>query len=212
MSIPDTVAQKQLTAAIQFETNAEQVSQYMDLQEWTTAMAAFPSAVGHCLHCAGTTEVQELKKVLALQIFESQAQLIRKETDGLVNAINNNATIISQNATSQANLIAKTTEVICFPYKHLTQRLRIVAPVRPARDQVHVIPRHDHEPCDVQAMALALVSGARNTGLQALYRALNVTDARQKAQVDYILSLTRIQNLSMHVGYQTKLLTSGPKL
>ncbi len=49
---------------------------------------------------------------LPLQVFESQAQLIRKTTDAMVNEINNNATIIAQTAYSQADLIAKTAQVI----------------------------------------------------------------------------------------------------
>lgn len=52
-------------------------------------------------------------------------------------------------------------------------------------------------------------SGVRGRGLKLLYDALNVTDARQKAQLDYIQSLIINPSASVHVGYQTKLLTSG---
>ncbi|BDA43661.1 hypothetical protein COCOBI_04-6740 [Coccomyxa sp. Obi] len=40
-------------------------------------------------------------------VYDSQAQLIRRQTDQMVNAINNNATIILQNATSVADMTIK---------------------------------------------------------------------------------------------------------
>ncbi|KAK9915264.1 hypothetical protein WJX75_006854 [Coccomyxa subellipsoidea] len=43
----------------------------------------------------------------AMQVFDSQAQLTRRTTDQMVNAINNNATIILQNATSMADMVVK---------------------------------------------------------------------------------------------------------
>lgn len=43
--------------------------------------------------------------LVPMQVCTSQADLIRKETDGLVNAINNNATIILRDAENQQNLL-----------------------------------------------------------------------------------------------------------
>ena len=53
------------------------------------------------------------------QIYQSQAALIRKQTDALVNEINNNATIVTQTANSQAGLVDKTAEVPLTPILRL---------------------------------------------------------------------------------------------
>lgn len=45
------------------------------------------------------------------QVFDSQAQLVRRTTDQMVNEINNNATIVLQNATSAADMVVKIAQV-----------------------------------------------------------------------------------------------------
>ena len=156
-----------------------------------------------------------------MQVFESQAQLIRKTTDAMVNEINNNATIIAQAAYSQADLIAKNSQVnpslvnsnTCmgcreaFYMLHQQPQLmhaRIIWPHQCCTNDMSMVHAH----AGSQAVALATVSGARNSGLELLYGALNVSSPAQKARLDFVQSLINNGNASLHVGYQTKLLTS----
>lgn len=80
--------------------------------------------------------------------------------------------------------------------------------------QAQAWPAHrlEHQRCacswGAQAVALATVSGARNSGLELLYAALGVSSPGQKARLDFVQSLINNGNASLHVGYQTKLLTS----
>ena len=127
VTIPDTVAQKQLSTAIQIETNAEQVRcrALLDMpgpRQQDTHVYSVHGAQLLGLADGSTCSMHRQcqgKCGSSSQIYQSQAALIRKQTDALVNEINNNATIVTQTANSQAGLVDKTAEVPLTPILRL---------------------------------------------------------------------------------------------
>ncbi|EIE19401.1 hypothetical protein COCSUDRAFT_44735 [Coccomyxa subellipsoidea C-169] len=62
--------------------------------------------LGHVI-IPDTVAQKQLSSAKQFEVYDSQAQLTRRTTDQMVNAINNNATIVLQNASSLASMTVK---------------------------------------------------------------------------------------------------------
>ena len=59
------------------------------------------------------------------------------------------------------------------------------------------------------AASKATLEGARNSGLQAIYTAVNMTNETHKKSLDYIRTLLNHKNTNFYVGFTTMIAKEG---